>query len=80
MSRVKDNNGWLLQRVRERNSLAPDLIRVLSVYRTCGLFHGYPKIKHAPGRPAHLEGKRSCAKARLLLSFLDDSRSVCPDG
>lgn len=53
---------------------------ILTLRRTRGFFHGYSEVKHSPSHFAYLEGERGCATAWILLSFLDDSRSMCPDG
>lgn len=44
--------------------------------RTCRLFHGRPTTQHSPSSPYYSQSKRVYSKERLLLSVLDDGRSM----
>lgn len=52
----------------------------LTYCRTCGCFHGCSTIKHPSSKFNHTQSKRIRTQTWILLSFVDDCGSMCPDG
>ena len=71
---------WLALASSKSDQQSIGEVLVTKVQRTCRLIHGRSSVEHPPGSAHHPEGSGSRAKARLLLSLVDDGCPMRPDG